>query len=210
MNTKSKNGLLIFGSVVALGAVALYLYKRAKMKKNLQGGGTDGSTAKEPSSQPESSPQGQQQPKPSEKKTPATATGLSSLSKSQVQAFQDWMDQNHPNWVNGKNLNRGAGYGTKGPATTKAFAKYGAEWRNSKSVFKPNVNASGYENAIAFLVSKGFKEAGLRGLDPNFIAAWAPAMMTGKQRFLYKGTYYDTARGLKSSNQNADAFNYPI
>lgn len=46
--------------------------------------------------------------------------------------FQDWMDTNHPNWVgctdnactNGKNLNKGKGYGAFGPSTTKAWNLY--------------------------------------------------------------------------------------
>lgn len=49
-----------------------------------------------------------------------------------TKAFQDWMDINHPNWVgctdskctNGKNLNKGKGYGTFGPSTTKAWNLY--------------------------------------------------------------------------------------
>lgn len=53
--------------------------------------------------------------------------------KSQVKAFQDWMDATHPNWVNGKNLNKGPGYGTYGPSTTKAYANYGAEYDALKS-----------------------------------------------------------------------------
>jgi hypothetical protein len=53
-----------------------------------------------------------------------------------IKAFQDWMDSNHPNWVgctdsactNGKNLNKGKGYGTFGPSTTKAWSKWGNDF----------------------------------------------------------------------------------
>jgi len=46
-----------------------------------------------------------------------------------IKDFQDWMDSTHPNWVgctdskctNGKNLNKGKGYGTFGPSTTNAW-----------------------------------------------------------------------------------------
>jgi len=53
-----------------------------------------------------------------------------------IKAFQDWMDSTHPNWVgctdskctNGKNLNKGKGYSTFGPSTTKAWNLYGNDF----------------------------------------------------------------------------------
>jgi hypothetical protein len=53
-----------------------------------------------------------------------------------IKAFQDWMDSTHPNWVgctdskctNGKNLNKGKGYGTFGPSTTKAWSEWGNDF----------------------------------------------------------------------------------
>lgn len=53
-----------------------------------------------------------------------------------IKAFQDWMDSTYPNWVgctdskctNGKNLNKGKGYGTFGPSTTKAWSKWGNDF----------------------------------------------------------------------------------
>lgn len=53
-----------------------------------------------------------------------------------TKAFQDWMDINHPNWVgctdskctNGKNLNKGKGYGAFGPSTTKTWNLYGNDF----------------------------------------------------------------------------------
>jgi hypothetical protein len=53
-----------------------------------------------------------------------------------TKAFQDWMDINHPNWVectdskctNGKNLNKGKSYGTFGPSTTKVWNLYGNDF----------------------------------------------------------------------------------
>jgi hypothetical protein len=47
---------------------------------------------------------------------PVVANGPSDVKK-----FQDWMDINHPNWVKGKNLNKGSGYGTYGPSTQSAW-----------------------------------------------------------------------------------------
>jgi hypothetical protein len=48
-----------------------------------------------------------------------------------VKSFQDWMDKNHPNWVNGRSLNKGGGYGNFGQYTSKAWNSYGNEY-NSK------------------------------------------------------------------------------
>jgi hypothetical protein len=45
-----------------------------------------------------------------------------------VKDFQDWMDTNHPNWVKGKNLNKGGGYGKFGPSTSAAWKKYKDEY----------------------------------------------------------------------------------
>jgi hypothetical protein len=45
-----------------------------------------------------------------------------------VKDFQDWMDINHPNWVKGKNLNKGGGYGKFGPSTSAAWRKYKNEY----------------------------------------------------------------------------------
>lgn len=47
-----------------------------------------------------------------------------------TKAFQDWMDINHPNWVNGKNLNKGNGYGNFGASTRKAWNLYGDEFNS--------------------------------------------------------------------------------
>lgn len=57
-------------------------------------------------------------------------------SKSEIKAFQDWLDAKGLKWVkatntdltNGSKLNKGVGYGSFGPSTTKAFARYGQEW----------------------------------------------------------------------------------
>ena len=48
--------------------------------------------------------------------------------KSEIKAFQDWLDAKDLKWVNGSKLNKGRGYGNFGPSTTKAFEKYGQEW----------------------------------------------------------------------------------
>jgi hypothetical protein len=53
-----------------------------------------------------------------------------------IKAFQDWMDSTHPNWIgctdskctNGKNLNKGKGYSTFGPSTTKAWSEWGNDF----------------------------------------------------------------------------------
>jgi hypothetical protein len=67
--------------------------------------------------------------------------------KSEIKAFQDWLDSKGLKWVkatntdltNGSKLNRGGGYGNFGPSTTKAFARYGQEWLATK----PTVTSGG-------------------------------------------------------------------
>lgn len=56
-----------------------------------------------------------------------------SSSRSEIKAFQDWMDTTHPNWVLDKNnLNKGSGYGTFGRSTGKAWKTYGSEYTASQ------------------------------------------------------------------------------
>ena len=56
-----------------------------------------------------------------------------SSSRSEIKAFQDWMDTTHPNWVLDKNnLNKGSGYGTFGRSTGKAWKNYGSEYTASQ------------------------------------------------------------------------------
>lgn len=67
-----------------------------------------------------------------------------SSSKSEIKAFQDWLDSKGLKWVkatdkdltNGSKLNKGKGYGNFGPSTTKAYARYGKEW-DSLATSKP-------------------------------------------------------------------------
>lgn len=46
-----------------------------------------------------------------------------------VKRFQDWLDVNYPNWLNGGKLNKGRGYGTFGPYTKKAWAQYKTQYK---------------------------------------------------------------------------------
>jgi hypothetical protein len=62
-----------------------------------------------------------------------------------VKKFQDWMDINHPNWVKGKNLNKGGGYGKFGPSTKAAWDKYKDSYFSGKLV----VNRPGVTDADA-------------------------------------------------------------
>jgi hypothetical protein len=54
----------------------------------------------------------------------------------QVKEFQDWMDTYHPNWVKGKNLKKGKGYGRFGPSTKSAYDQYMYEYYG----LNPNIN----------------------------------------------------------------------
>ena len=53
------------------------------------------------------------------------------------------MDQNHPNWVNGKNLNKGGGYGKFGPSTNAAWNKYKNEYLTSLVTLPTSQEPSG-------------------------------------------------------------------
>ena len=55
-------------------------------------------------------------------------SSFDSTNSSQVKAFQDWLDIKHPNWLNGKKLNKGSGYGTFGPSTQAAAKLYATEF----------------------------------------------------------------------------------
>ena len=52
--------------------------------------------------------------------------------KAEIQSFQNWLDVKYPTWLNGGKLNKGSGYGTFGPATTKAWNSYGTEFTKSR------------------------------------------------------------------------------
>ena len=55
----------------------------------------------------------------------------------QVKGFQDWMDTYHPNWAQGKNLNKkGKGYGRFGSSTKSAYDNYMYEYYG----LNPNIN----------------------------------------------------------------------
>jgi len=50
--------------------------------------------------------------------------------RDEIEDFQDWMDNNHEGWVPGGELDGGKGYGNFGPSTSRAWRKYGEEYRN--------------------------------------------------------------------------------
>lgn len=66
--------------------------------------------------------------------------GGDTLGQSEVKAFQDWLDTNKVNWnpsdpkTNWIKLNKsGKGYGTNGPRTKAAWAKFMGEYNKSKT-----------------------------------------------------------------------------
>jgi|LauGreDrversion4_2_1035121.scaffolds.fasta_scaffold111030_3 hypothetical protein len=81
-----------------------------------------------PNPNPTPTPKPKPNPRPSEL---ATVDG--------VKAFQDWLDENHPNWATGYKdgiLNKGkngGGYGTFGPRTSKAWASYKDDYLSGKT-----------------------------------------------------------------------------
>jgi len=125
MTPNQRKSAIIVGSILVIGGVVGYfLYKKHKEKKQagLGGGDTTNPATDTPSS---TGNQTFNAPKP------ISSSPLGDTNS--IKAFQDWMDMKHPNWVNGKNLNKGGGYGTFGPSTSKAYNTYGMEYSKPTS-----------------------------------------------------------------------------
>jgi hypothetical protein len=125
MEQATKKKLLVGGALLVVAGVGGYfLYKYFKNKSE-----------KKRLEEEQKKLQEQQQQKP-----PTAPSGGGSknygpfVDSDGVKMFQDWMDKNHPNWVNGKNLNKGSGYGNFGPSTSKAWDKYGTEYSKPSTV----------------------------------------------------------------------------
>lgn len=115
MEKNTKKIVLISVSLLAIGgAIGFWLWMRNKDKKS-----TEVPLATDDSGTP----------------APPTSTGTipKADGPSDVKDFQDWMDKYYPNWVNGKNLNKGSGYGTYGPSTQKAWATYKGEYQKGST-----------------------------------------------------------------------------
>lgn len=137
---QKNRGLLVFGSVVVIGAIGYYLWSKSKKSKGA------GSLEPTPSDKPivdkkTETPKDTIKSKPKETpKKDTTPTLLNTTEK--VKNFQDWLDTNYPKWLNGKTLNKKGGYGIYGPSTQSAWNTYGTEYNNAvalanaKSQFK--------------------------------------------------------------------------
>ena len=56
----------------------------------------------------------------------------------EIQAFQDFLDDYYPTWLNGGKLNKGQGYGNFGPSTSKTWSqneKVRADWYQTKNIY---------------------------------------------------------------------------
>jgi hypothetical protein len=117
MANKNKGAIVVIFSLVLIGGgVGYWLWKRKKDK--------DAEAAKIAADAAAATT-------PDKSITPAVDTKVETPkvdAPKDVKAFQDWMDKNHPNWVNGKNLNKGGGYGNFGSATQSAWATYKTEY----------------------------------------------------------------------------------
>lgn len=122
--TNNKKGLIIATSLVVIGAISFYLYKKSKdAKKSTSGGASDEPPLKDEKEEPPSNS------KP--KTTPSKVKLEPKAPPINIEDFQDWMDKMHPNWLNGKNLNKKSGYGVFGPSTKNAWATYGTEYKKT-------------------------------------------------------------------------------
>ena len=121
MANKNKGAIIVIFSLVLIGGgVGYWLWKRKKDKDAEAAKIAADAAAAAAATTPDKS---------------TTADKSTTLDKSttvdkpvDVKAFQDWMDKTHPNWVNGKNLNKGGGYGNFGSATQGAWATYKTEF----------------------------------------------------------------------------------
>ena len=151
MAQKNK-ALIVLGSLVVIGSVGYYLFSKSKK-------GSMGEGSSEPT--PNDSPSPTPTPTPKIKPTPMvgkTYNVRDYLNTSDaIKKFQDWMDANHPNWVNGKNLNEGSGYGTHiGKNTQKAWDNHSAEYVSILNQQKQKADERGTLNSIkrAFPIGK--------------------------------------------------------
>ena len=151
MAQKNK-ALIVLGSLVVIGSVGYYLF--SKSKKGSKGEGSLEPTPND-SPTPSPTPTPNVTPKPIVGKTYNVKDYLNSSDA--IKKFQDWMDANHPNWVNGKNLNKGSGYGTHiGKNTQKAWNNHSAEYVALLSQQKQKAEERGTLNSIkrAFPIGK--------------------------------------------------------
>jgi hypothetical protein len=123
MNDKTKNILLIGGSLIVIGGVAYYLYRQAHPKAPKAGDKPAGDVPKDvPAPVPAEVAEAPKQSLPDE---------INTVEK--IKKFQDFMDSIKP-WIKNadgtfKKLNKGTGYGSFGPATKAAFDKYADLYR---------------------------------------------------------------------------------
>jgi hypothetical protein len=155
---QKNNGLIVFGSLVVIGSVGYYLWSKSKKSKGA------GSSEPTPTDAPTQTPTTQPTSKGSPQGTPKTQPKVDEFLKIEdylydfqtISAFQDWMDANHPNWVSGKNLNKGSGYGLYvGKNTRKAWQNYGKEYANLRSKQGDVIIEQNRINAIRKLFPKG-------------------------------------------------------
>jgi hypothetical protein len=142
-------------------------------------------------------------------------------SEAEVKAFQDWLDQKHPLWINDngkwKNLrvgtptepNRhvgGKGYGVYGDNTARAYARWGSEYvivpTNIPSETAPTGNQyAKFQDDIDKIKGNAFlsetQKANLPKNNPTFLKAWADAFRNNKSAFRWAFQIYRSKTGEK-------------
>lgn len=134
MDAKKKKRIVMWVSIAALLGVGGYIaYKLVKAKRDKKKAEEQAlNVAASTTSTNTSTPSGSSAPT-------GSFTTSAPLYPDDVKKFQDWMDKNKPNWVgatnfmlnNGRNLNRGQGYGNFGASTKKAYEYFGKQWKQS-------------------------------------------------------------------------------
>jgi hypothetical protein len=150
VNKNRKTGLII-GSIVLLGAaggIGYWLWKKAKDKKDAEAARLAA----------EANNSGSTDTTSTDSTKPDSGTTVTTDKPADIKAFQDWMDKTHPNWVNGKNLNQGGGWGNFGSATKSAWAAWKTDYNKlptASDVLKPTGYVVNDKLESIFVLVKG-------------------------------------------------------
>ena len=149
---QNNNGLIVFGSIVVLGAVGYYLWSKSKMSKGAgsleptpDGKTTEGGvkeTPKDTTKEAKKYKQGKGTTiNQSTQNGYVIPSALDSVEK--IQTFQAWLDTFYPKWYNGKKLGESSKYyGTLGTNTKSAWESYGKAYLKWEKDLENSANAT--------------------------------------------------------------------
>jgi hypothetical protein len=106
------------------------------------------------------------------------------VTKAETQMFQDWLDMKYPTWLNGGKLNKGSGYGTFGPSTTKAWGTYGTTFVTEMKALAGSVlgAVSGTTPTTSEPTQQQKDEAAKKGIQWDKLKGWVNAAAQAGQQ----------------------------